>query len=200
MRNLYNNKNERYIYNKKIYYYFFLFTAVSAYLNMSESDSDQEDSSERNANSSSRSPLHGRSTPQPPPHRKKACRKDKADSGIVEDAFNTGHDDESYTSDSDFANGTPVKHKRSNTSTSTARGNNNNNSGSSSNNGSGNNESSNKRSPLRRLDTSDNTYAGCTYTGHYVDTNAFSSYMKEKIHQLPLPHSLKLYINYNRNL
>ncbi|XP_033219053.1 protein-L-isoaspartate O-methyltransferase domain-containing protein 1-like isoform X2 [Belonocnema kinseyi] len=39
-----------------------------------------------------------------------------------------------------------------------------------------------------------------TNMGHYVDSNAFSSYMKEKIHQLPLPHSLKLYINYNRNL
>lgn len=36
--------------------------------------------------------------------------------------------------------------------------------------------------------------------GHYVDSNAFSSYLKEKIHQLPLPHALKLYLNYNRNL
>lgn len=33
---------------------------------------------------------------------------------------------------------------------------------------------------------------------HYVDSNAFANYMKEKIQQLPLPFSVKLYINYNR--
>lgn len=35
---------------------------------------------------------------------------------------------------------------------------------------------------------------------HYVDYNAFSAYMREKIHQLPLPFALKLYIAYNREL
>lgn len=35
---------------------------------------------------------------------------------------------------------------------------------------------------------------------HNVDINVFSSHMKDKISQLPLPMSLRLYINYNRNL
>lgn len=35
---------------------------------------------------------------------------------------------------------------------------------------------------------------------HYVDSNAFAVYMREKIQQLPLPFSIKLYINYNRKL
>ncbi|XP_076756891.1 uncharacterized protein LOC143426993 [Xylocopa sonorina] len=35
---------------------------------------------------------------------------------------------------------------------------------------------------------------------HYVNRGAFSMYMKEKIHQLPLPSSSKLYLNYNRKL
>lgn len=39
-----------------------------------------------------------------------------------------------------------------------------------------------------------------TTVAHYVDSNAFSTYMKEKIYALPLPFSLKLYINYNRKL
>ncbi|EFN82098.1 protein-L-isoaspartate O-methyltransferase domain-containing protein 1 [Harpegnathos saltator] len=34
--------------------------------------------------------------------------------------------------------------------------------------------------------------------GHYVDSNAFTGYMTDKIQQLPLPFSVKLYINYNR--
>lgn len=35
---------------------------------------------------------------------------------------------------------------------------------------------------------------------HYVDSNAFAIYMREKIEQLPLPFSIKLYMNYNRKL
>ncbi|XP_034175728.1 protein-L-isoaspartate O-methyltransferase domain-containing protein 1 isoform X1 [Osmia lignaria lignaria] len=35
---------------------------------------------------------------------------------------------------------------------------------------------------------------------HYVNKNAFSTFMREKIHQLPLPFALKLYIAYNREL
>ncbi|XP_043506922.1 protein-L-isoaspartate O-methyltransferase domain-containing protein 1-like [Frieseomelitta varia] len=34
----------------------------------------------------------------------------------------------------------------------------------------------------------------------YVNSDAFYTYMKEKIHQLPLPFSSKLYLNYNRKL
>lgn len=33
---------------------------------------------------------------------------------------------------------------------------------------------------------------------HYIDSNAFAVHMREKIQQLPLPFSVKLYINYNR--
>ncbi|XP_001606631.2 uncharacterized protein LOC100123024 [Nasonia vitripennis] len=161
-------------------------TGLSAYSNMSESESEQEDISDRNA--ASRSPLHQPSTLV---QRKKVSRKDKADSGIVEDACNTGNDEASFSSDSDFANGTPVKHKRSSPST-TPRVNNHNN------NGGSNDNSCRQRNRLRRLDSSENPYNFSNF--HYVDTNAFSSYMKEKIHQLPLPYSLKLYINYNRNL
>ncbi|XP_033189554.2 uncharacterized protein LOC117156548 [Bombus vancouverensis nearcticus] len=39
-----------------------------------------------------------------------------------------------------------------------------------------------------------------TVEARYVNSNAFSTYMKEKIHELPLPFSSKLYLNYNRNL
>jgi len=35
---------------------------------------------------------------------------------------------------------------------------------------------------------------------HYIDSNAFATYMREKIQQLPLPFSVKLYMNYNRKL
>lgn len=51
-----------------------------------------------------------------------------------------------------------------------------------------------------RGSTDDNIPDKNVIYGHYVDRNAFSTYMKEKIHQLPLPFSLKLYINYNRHL
>lgn len=145
---------------------------------MSESESDQDDDNDRNRNHETNSSSQNPSTAS---HRKKPNRRDKGDSGIAEDACNTGNDEASFSSDSDFANGTPVKHKRS------SPGSRNNNDRSS--------EPISKRSPLKTLDSSDSPF-----TGHYVDTNAFSSYMKEKIHQLPLPYSLKLYVNYNRNL
>lgn len=35
---------------------------------------------------------------------------------------------------------------------------------------------------------------------HYTDSDAFATYMREKIQQLPLPFSVKLYMNYNRKL
>lgn len=35
---------------------------------------------------------------------------------------------------------------------------------------------------------------------NHIDSEAFSSYIKEKISQLPLPQSLKLYLNYNRSI
>ncbi|XP_058797207.1 protein-L-isoaspartate O-methyltransferase domain-containing protein 1-like [Phymastichus coffea] len=153
-------------------------SGFSAYSNMSESESDQDDDNERNANRESRSSSDHQSTTT---HRKKQNRRDKGDSGIVDDVCNAGNDEASFSSDSEFAHGTPVKHKRSSSST---RDNNDRDS-----------EPTSKRSPLKTLNCSDNLF-----TGHYVDTNAFSSYMKEKIHQLPLPYSVKLYVNYNRNL
>ncbi|XP_011496869.1 PREDICTED: bromodomain-containing protein DDB_G0270170-like [Ceratosolen solmsi marchali] len=164
-----------------------LTTNISAYSNMSESESDQDVDNEHNAYVTCRSTLQQQSSFM---HRKNGSRKEKADSGILDDVSNAGNDEESLSSDSDFANGTPVKHKRSNSTNENRSSMYNNN-----NNSNRANESNFKRNPLRNLNPSDNPY-----TGHYVDTNAFSSYMKEKIHQLPLPYSLKLYINYNRNL
>lgn len=37
-------------------------------------------------------------------------------------------------------------------------------------------------------------------TVHFIDSSAFALYMREKIQQLPLPFSIKLYMNYNRKL
>ena len=108
--------------------------------------------------------------------RTRRSRNDAGDSGILEDAGNGCNEEASLSSDSDFANGTPVKHKRSSSETPREQPN-------------------SKRGSLRRLDSGDGPY-----TGHYVDTNAFSSYMKEKINQLPLPLSLNLYLNYHRDL
>lgn len=36
--------------------------------------------------------------------------------------------------------------------------------------------------------------------GHYVDSDAFALHMRKKIQQLPLPFSIKVYMNYNRKL
>lgn len=44
----------------------------------------------------------------------------------------------------------------------------------------------------------DSTSSDKEVIGHYVDKNAFADFMREKIQQLPLPFSVKLYINYNR--
>ncbi|XP_032679061.1 protein-L-isoaspartate O-methyltransferase domain-containing protein 1-like [Odontomachus brunneus] len=44
----------------------------------------------------------------------------------------------------------------------------------------------------------DSTSSDKKVIGHYVDNNAFAGFMREKIQQLPLPFSVKLYINYNR--
>lgn len=154
-------------------------TGLAAYANMSESDSDQDDDDDDvvgDGENEAGYRRHQRRDDSDEPQRKKPSRKDKADSGIVEDA------EPSFSSDSDLDAGTPVKHKRIGNN-SGSRG------GSSSASVSVVEE---HRSPLRML--------GPAYTGHYVDSNAFSSYMKEKIHQLPLPQSLKLYVNYNRNL
>ncbi|XP_014205274.1 protein-L-isoaspartate O-methyltransferase domain-containing protein 1-like [Copidosoma floridanum] len=161
-----------------------------AYSNMSESDSEPENESE--ADTGRRSLLIEK--------HKKASHKETSDSGIVEDACATGNDDGSISSDSDYANGTPVKHKRSsssgNSSCSAVSSGSNNNSSRSDNN-SNSSEPRRKRRPSRlglRDTESPNR------TGHYVDTNAFFSYMKMKIHLLPLPYALKMYINYNRTL
>lgn len=35
---------------------------------------------------------------------------------------------------------------------------------------------------------------------NHIDSEAFSGYLREKICKLPLPQSLKLYLNYNRNI
>ena len=139
---------------------------LESYLSMSESDSDSDSDDEQDYTIV---------------QRKKVAKREKADSGIVDDVAVANNDGSSssntHPSDSDIIETMdfqPYDVFRENNS-----------------------------SPLyppicireQRRDQGEDTN-----TGNYVDSNAFSSYMKEKIHQLPLPHSLKLYINYNRNL
>ncbi|KAJ8682855.1 hypothetical protein QAD02_018647 [Eretmocerus hayati] len=111
----------------------------------------------------------------PRAHRRKqpASRKETADSGIVEDAACTGDEDDrevSASSDSELPSTCGTPVKHKRSSSAEPS----------------------PKCVLRSIEPA--------HTGHYVDTNAFSSYMKEKIHQLPLPYSLKIYMNYNRNL
>lgn len=105
---------------------------------------------------------------------KELLKRNMDDSGIAnetctEDSETNGNPDIPESA----RNSTPVTNKRSSSSAPP-------------------NEPSRKRNTCRSFEFDNST------TAHYVDTNAFSSYMKEKIHQLPLPYSLKLYMNYNR--
>ena len=130
---------------------------------MSESESEHEETNDRSASSSQ--PLRGNFSPL---RRKKMSRK-KTDSGIVEDGT---------SSDSNFENGTPVKHKRRNRSATPCS------------HSCNDDSSGNKDAPVK-------TASG---TRQYIDQAAFSAYMIEKIRQLPVPDTLKLYINYNREM
>ena len=109
------------------------------------------------------------------PLRRKKTSSKKTDSGIVMDADNV--DNDGASSDSDFEKDTSVKHNRRNRSATPY-------SQSSSDYWSGKQDLSEKAS----------------FSCHYINQTAFSTYMVEKIRQLPLPDTLKLYINYNREM
>lgn len=138
-----------------------------AYSNMSDSDSDS-DAEQENAFV----------------QRKKIAKREKTDSGIVDDAnfsndessssSNTNHSDSDITDTTDAGDAMDVDLPEiaiykscDNTCSRTSRG--------------------------------SNTGKDVT-VAHYIDSNAFAVYMKEKIEQLPLPFSIKLYMNYNRKL
>ncbi|XP_015605220.1 protein-L-isoaspartate O-methyltransferase domain-containing protein 1 [Cephus cinctus] len=117
---------------------------------------------------------------------KKPAKHAKSDSGILEDVNvpneNGGLSSPTNQSDSDVADGTDTSDAMdvdlSDITTS----------------------KSFKRLYNSHSTSTNSTPSEDTIYAHYIDSNAFTSYMKEKIHQLPLPLSLKLYINYNRNL
>ncbi|KAK2587824.1 hypothetical protein KPH14_003925 [Odynerus spinipes] len=133
------------------------------YTNMSESDSEPEQETSFT-------------------QRKKIAKREKTDSGIVEDANLTNDDgsSSSNTSQSDSKNTDDLNSMEVDLADTINK--------------------SIKNMNKTYSDTTDNIPNEDVIFGHYVDGNAFSTYMKEKIHQLPLPFSLKLYINYNRHL
>lgn len=144
--------------------------STTSYSNMSESDSDAEQESAF-------------------VQRKKIAKCEKTDSGIVEDInlFNnedgsssstTNHSDSDMTDTTDTGDPMDIdlpdiavyKSYRNNTCDSR----------------SASNDSASRKKSTRAT------------IAHYVDSTAFAVYMREKIQQLPLPFSIKLYINYNR--
>lgn len=133
------------------------------YTNMSESDSEPEQETSFT-------------------QRKKIAKREKTDSGIVEDANLTNDEgsSSSNTSQSDSKNIDDLNSMEMDLSDTISK--------------------SIKNMYHTYTDTTDRIPNEDIIFGHYVDGNAFSTYMKEKIHQLPLPFSLKLYINYNRHL
>ncbi|XP_015178456.1 PREDICTED: protein-L-isoaspartate O-methyltransferase domain-containing protein 1-like [Polistes dominula] len=139
-----------------------------AYINMSESDSDSDSEAEQETSFT---------------QRKKIAKREKSDSGIIEDANLTTDDgsSSSNTSQTDSKNTDDFNSMEVDLSDITV-------------NKSAKNMYKSYPDPAESIPNENVTF------GHYVDGNAFSTYMKEKIHQLPLPFSLKLYINYNRHL
>ncbi|KAI4493893.1 hypothetical protein M0804_002069 [Polistes exclamans] len=137
-----------------------------AYINMSESDSDSEVEQETSFT-----------------QRKKIAKREKTDSGIIEDANLTTDDgsSSSNTSQSDSKNTDDLNSMEVDLSDITIN-------------------KSAKNMYKFYPESAESIPNENVIFGHYVDGNAFSTYMKEKIHQLPLPFSLKLYINYNRHL
>lgn len=140
--------------------------SATAYSNMSDSESDAE---QENAFM----------------QRKKIAKREKTDSGIVDDmnfsnedgssSSNTNHSDSDITDTTDTGDAMDVE--LPDAAYSSCR----------STYGS---RSTSKESTSRKNAT----------VVHFVDSNAFAVYMREKIQQLPLPFSIKLYMNYNRKL
>ncbi|XP_043501276.1 protein-L-isoaspartate O-methyltransferase domain-containing protein 1-like [Polistes fuscatus] len=139
-----------------------------AYINMSESDSDSDSEAEQETSFT---------------QRKKIAKREKTDSGIIEDVNLTTDDgsSSSNTSQSDSKNTDDLNSMEVDLSDITIN-------------------KSAKNMYKSYPESTESIPNENVIFGHYVDGNAFSTYMKEKIHQLPLPFSLKLYINYNRHL
>jgi len=138
--------------------------STTAYSNMSDSDSDAE---QENAFV----------------QRKKIAKREKTDSGIVDDinfsnedgssSSNTNHSDSDITDTTDTGDAMdlvlPDTYNSCRTTCSS------------------------------RLSKDSTSRKNATVV-HFVDSNAFAAYMWEKIQQLPLPFSIKLYMNYNRKV
>lgn len=138
--------------------------STTAYSNMSDSESDTE---QENAFV----------------QRKKIAKREKTDSGIVDDinfsnnedgssSSNTNHSDSDITDTTDTGDAMDLVLPDTYNSCRTTCG---------------------SRS------SKESTSKNATVV-HFVDSNAFAAYMWEKIQQLPLPFSIKLYMNYNRKL
>ncbi|KYM99428.1 PREDICTED: protein-L-isoaspartate O-methyltransferase domain-containing protein 1-like [Cyphomyrmex costatus] len=142
-------------------------SSVAAYSNMSDSDSDSDGEQENIFM-----------------QRKKIAKREKTDSGIVDDAnfsndessssSNTNHSDSDITDTTDAGDAMDVDLPEIAIFKSCS-------------------------DMCSRTSKGSNTGKNVT-VAHYVDSKAFAVYMKEKIGQLPLPFSIKLYMNYNRKL
>ncbi|XP_029156391.1 protein-L-isoaspartate O-methyltransferase domain-containing protein 1-like [Nylanderia fulva] len=138
--------------------------SVTAYSNMSDSESDAE---QENAFV----------------QRKKIAKREKTDSGIVDDmnfedgssSSNTNQSDSDITDTTDAGDAMDVELPDAV-------------------------YSSCRSTCGSRSTPKDPTSRQIATAMHFVDSNVFAVYMREKIQQLPLPFSIKLYMNYNRKL
>jgi len=144
-------------------------SSVTAYSNMSDSDSDSDGEQENVFM-----------------QRKKIAKREKTDSGIVDDAnfsndessssSNTNHSDSDITDTTDAGDAMDVDLPEIAIY-----------------------KSCSDACCKPKWQVGSNTGKKVT-VAHYTDSKAFAVYMKEKIGQLPLPFSIKLYMNYNRKL
>lgn len=137
-------------------------STIGIYSNMSESDSDTE---QENIFM----------------QRKKIAKREKTDSGIVED-LNLSNEEGSSSSnsnhsDSENTDGTEIMDVDLSDI-----------------------EINRSISSVHNSHLKDSCSRGDISIAHYLNSHAFANYMVEKIQQLPLPSSMKLYLNYNRTL
>lgn len=144
------NKSEVQNFNNVSETYLNLLKHTETLLNISESDSETEQDDTL------------------PVQRKKMAKREKTDSGIVEDVNLSNEEDSSPRSNTSRSDSKPVD--------------------------------SQDTTNVMDVDQSDVSRDQEVIIARYVNSNAFSTYMKEKIQELPLPFSSKLYLNYNRKL
>lgn len=143
------NKSEVQNFNNVSETYLNLLKHTETLLNISESDSETEQDD------------------AVPVQRKKMAKREKTDSGIVEDV-NLSNEDSSPRSNTNQSDSKPVD--------------------------------SQDTTNAMDVDQSDVSRDQEVIIARYVNSDAFSTYMREKIQELPLPFSSKLYLNYNRKL